>query len=132
MLAFVGVVSATASWGLSIGSSSPLASAWEHSTFWQNEYDLSPPQTVLIFANYHNIVRRGDGEDMFADDEYEDESSKAYVELPGQSTPAPAANVSPEMADAMAKFPQWSQEEIQGYFDQGWSVQALQDWVNEQ
>ena len=83
---------------------------------------------VVVFV----LVRRGDGEDMFADDEYEDESSKAYVELPGQSTPAPAANVSPEMADAMAKFPQWSQEEIQGYFDQGWSVQALQDWVNEQ
>ena len=78
------------------------------------------------------LVRRGDGEDMFADDDYEDEPSKAYAELPGQSTPAPAAHVSPEMADAMAKFPQWSQEEIQGYFDQGWSVQALQDWVNEQ
>ena len=73
---------------------------------------------------------------MFA--EYEDETEqKAYAELPGQSKPVsgppPAAvNVSPEMARAMEQFPQWTQEEIQGYFDQGWSVEALQDWVNSQ
>jgi hypothetical protein len=36
------------------------------------------------------------------------------------------------MANAMAQFPQWTQEEIQGYFDQGWSVEALQDWVKNQ
>jgi hypothetical protein len=36
------------------------------------------------------------------------------------------------MADAMTKFPQWTQEEIQGYFDQGWSVDALREWVNSQ
>jgi len=29
-------------------------------------------------------------------------------------------------------FPQWNQDEIQGYFDQGWSVEALQDWVKDQ
>jgi hypothetical protein len=36
------------------------------------------------------------------------------------------------MRDAMTKFPQWNQEEIQGYFDQGWSVQALLEWVESQ
>jgi len=25
-----------------------------------------------------------------------------------------------------------TQEEIQGYFDQGWSVDALREWVNSQ
>ena len=32
----------------------------------------------------------------------------------------------------MERFPQWTQDEIQGYFDQGWSIDALQDWVNSQ
>ena len=32
----------------------------------------------------------------------------------------------------MKQFPQWTQEEIQGYFDQGWNVESLQDWVNNQ
>lgn len=87
---------------------------------------------TLVFV----LVRRGGDDEMFA--EYEDETEqKAYAELPGQSKPVsgppPAAvNVSPEMARAMEQFPQWTQEEIQGYFDQGWSVEALQDWVNSQ
>jgi hypothetical protein len=81
------------------------------------------------------LIRRGGDDDMF--DEYEDEEEKAYAELPGQSKPvsgppAPAANVSPEMARAMEQFPQWTQDEIQGYFDQGWSIEALKDWVNSQ
>jgi len=40
--------------------------------------------------------------------------------------------VDPEMARAIATFPQWDQAEIQGYFDQGWSIEALQDWVKGQ
>ena len=84
------------------------------------------------------LSRRGDGSDLF--DEYEEEGGKTYVELPGQPKPSggppqaagPAANVSPEMAHAMTQFPQWTQEEIQGYFDQGWSVDALHEWVNSQ
>jgi hypothetical protein len=36
------------------------------------------------------------------------------------------------MARALAEFPQWSQAEIQGYFDQGWSIEALKDWANSQ
>ena len=79
------------------------------------------------------LVRRDSDDGMFEDDYDEDDSpAKAYVELPGQSTPTQAANVTPEMAAAMQKFPQWNQEEIQGYFDQGWSIEALEDWVNNQ
>ena len=88
---------------------------------------------TLVFV----LSRRGDGSDLF--EEYE-EGGKTYVELPGQEksfsgppqAAAPVANVSPEMAHAMTQFPQWTQEEIQGYFDQGWSVDALRDWVNSQ
>jgi hypothetical protein len=88
---------------------------------------------VILGIAVFVLVRRDSDEGMF-DDGYEDDltSGKAYVELPGQSTPAPAANVTPEMASAMQKFPQWNQEEIQGYFDQGWSIEALEDWVNNQ
>ena len=50
--------------------------------------------------------------------------SKVLAEIP--------ADVDPEMARAMQTFPQWTQEEIQGYFDQGWTVESLQDWVNNQ
>ena len=84
---------------------------------------------VVVFV----LVRREDGESMFDDDDdLDDVPTKAYAELPGMATAAPAANVTPEMANAMAQFPQWTQEEIQGYFDQGWSVEALQDWVKNQ
>ena len=65
------------------------------------------------------------------DDEYEDEDdevgyaeSKVLAQIP--------SNVDPEMARAMKEFPQWTQEEIQGYFDQGWNVESLRDWVNNQ
>ena len=76
------------------------------------------------------LARRGGGTSML-DDEYEDEEddvgyadSKVLAEIP--------ADVDPEMARAMQTFPQWTQEEIQGYFDQGWNIESLQDWVNNQ
>ena len=77
------------------------------------------------------LARRGGGASML-DDEYEEEDdddagyteSKVLAEIP--------ADVDPEMARAMQTFPQWTQEEIQGYFDQGWTVESLQDWVNNQ
>jgi hypothetical protein len=66
------------------------------------------------------------------DDEYEDEvEGKTYAELPAHNESS-AANVDPTMAKALETFPQWSQAEIQGYFDQGWSIEALQDWVKNQ
>ena len=83
--------------------------------------------TVVVF-----MARRGGGSSMLDDEyEYEDDSaedtfteSKVLAQIP--------ADVDPEMARAMEQFPQWSQEEIQGYFDQGWTVESLQDWVNNQ
>jgi hypothetical protein len=81
---------------------------------------------VFVFA------RRGAGSggSMF-DDEYEDEEDDAGYE--GQKVLAQIpANVDPEMARAMEAFPQWTQEEIQGYFDQGWNVESLHDWINNQ
>ena len=80
------------------------------------------------------LVRRNnsDGVDAYM---YEDEDDgKAYADLPGQySGPqSPPADVTPQMAEAMREFPQWSQEEIQGYFDQGWDIATLKDWVNNQ
>jgi hypothetical protein len=78
------------------------------------------------------LVRRDGGNDLFGEEEDDYIPAKAYVELPGMNTSAPAADVTPQMADAITKFPQWSQEEIQGYFDQGWSIEALEDWVNNQ
>ena len=80
------------------------------------------------------LVRRNsaDGADGYM---YEGEGDeKAYAELPGQygGQQSPPADVTPQMAEAMREFPQWSQEEIQGYFDQGWDIAALKDWVNNQ
>jgi len=82
------------------------------------------------------LVKRGqDGKSSSSggiyDDEYEDGDGKVYAELPTHNE-SPAADVDPEMARALAEFPQWSQAEIQGYFDQGWSIEALKDWVNSQ
>ena len=81
---------------------------------------------TLVFV----LARRGGGASML-DDEYEEEDedegygeSKVLAQIP--------ADVDPEMARAMKQFPQWTQEEIQGYFDQGWTVESLQDWVNNQ
>lgn len=79
---------------------------------------------VVVFA------RRGSSGSSLLEDEYEYEDvdaaveSKVLAEIP--------ANVDPEMARAMAEFPQWNQEEIQGYFDQGWNIESLKDWVNNQ
>ena len=88
---------------------------------------------VILGIAVFVLVRRDSDDGMFEDGYDEDDvPAKAYAELPGQSTSAPAANVTPEMAAAMQKFPQWNQEEIQGYFDQGWSIEALEDWVNNQ
>ncbi len=79
---------------------------------------------TLVFV----LARRGGGSSML-DDEYEDDDelyteSKVLATIP--------ADVDPEMARAMQTFPQWTQDEIQGYFDQGWTVESLQDWVNNQ
>lgn len=95
---------------------------------------------VAVLATLVVVLLRRSSADDYG--EYEDEDDKAYAELPGQQerkplrgpppAAAPQASVSPEMARAMEQFPQWTQDEIQGYFDQGWNVETLQDWVNSQ
>ena len=80
------------------------------------------------------ISRRNRDDDLDDEFEYEYEDDKSYASIPQQTQTyaAPAAAVSPEMAEAMEKFSFWTQEEIQGYFDQGWSVQQLEEWLENQ
>ena len=80
------------------------------------------------------ISRRERGDDLDDEFEYEYEDDKSYASIPQQTQTysAPAAAVSPEMAEALEKFNFWTQEEIQGYFDQGWSVQQLEEWLENQ
>lgn len=82
------------------------------------------------------LFKRGQDGDkssgLYGDGDDEDEGEgKVYAELPTHNS-SPPANVDPEMARAIALFPQWDQSEIQGYFDQGWGIEALQDWVKDQ
>ena len=87
------------------------------------------------------LAKRDSGEGTY---EYEyglEEDEKSYIDLPAAETarttgppPAgpPAADVDPLMAAAMAEFPQWDQATIQDYFDQGWDLSGLRDWINNQ
>ncbi len=53
---------------------------------------------------------------------------------PGASRAPPAAAVVAQspMDIAKEKFPFWDEATIQGYFDQGWNVQQLEDWLASQ
>jgi len=78
-------------------------------------------------------------------DIYEEDYVNRYLQLSIQQEPvsnppqsASGANFSPEMTQSMAEYPQWTQDELQGYsdqdelqgyFDQGWSVLELYGWV---
>ena len=90
---------------------------------------------IAILAVVVVVISRRDRGDDF-DDEFETdyEEDKSYASIPTQTQTysAPAAAVSPEMAEALEKFNFWTQEEIQGYFDQGWSVQQLEEWLENQ
>ena len=80
------------------------------------------------------VISRRNRDDIDDEFEYDYEDDKSYASIPEQTQTysAPAAAVSPEMAEAMEKFSFWTQEEIQGYFDQGWSVQQLEEWLENQ
>ena len=80
------------------------------------------------------VILRRNRDDMDDEFDYYYEDDKSYASIPEQTQTysPPAAAVSPEMAEAMEKFSFWSQEEIQGYFDQGWSVQQLEEWLENQ
>ena len=106
---------------------------------------------VLLLVVVALVLRSRDDEDY---DDYEDD--KDLVAIPrGESNLAPASGygapasgygagpaaqtgasgygpaVTPEMEQALREFPQWDQTTIQGYFDMGWSVDQLRDWVRE-
>ena len=78
---------------------------------------------VIVLAR-----RGGDSSSMF-DDEYEHEME---AQSPAKQLAQIPSDVTPQMAEAMEAFPDWTQDQIQGYFDQGWDIQALTDWRNEQ
>ncbi|HIF46732.1 MAG TPA: hypothetical protein EYQ73_08105 [Candidatus Poseidoniales archaeon] len=79
------------------------------------------------------LVKRDSGDGTY---EYESNEGdvKEYVDIPAAIGPPPgaatAAPVDPLMAQALQEFPQWDQATIQGYFDQGWDIPSLHDWVN--
>ena len=94
------------------------------------------------------LVLRGRGEGEY--DEYEYENEKSYPSVPyeadtgygggdggygdagaGYSAGGYGApgGTSPEMQQALTEFPQWDQQTIQSYFDMGWSLEQLRDWV---
>ena len=50
---------------------------------------------------------------------------------PGASRGPPAVVKSP-MDIAKEKFPFWDEATIQGYFDQGWNVEQLEEWLASQ
>jgi len=78
------------------------------------------------------LVKRDSGDSTYEYEYVEEEEVKEYAEIPQVTTPLqePAADVDPVMAQAMQEFPQWDQATIQGYFDQGWDIESLRDWVN--
>ncbi|MFL2961924.1 MAG: hypothetical protein ACJZ2K_02960 [Candidatus Poseidoniaceae archaeon] len=92
---------------------------------------------ILILLVAVVILAKRDSGDGTYEYEYEfEEEDKTYAEIPvaGPPTsgpPAAAPSVDPTMAAALAEFPQWDQATIQGYFDQGWDIATLRDWVNE-
>lgn len=102
---------------------------------------ISPLLIVVILVGVIGVLavivvvlsrREGSGGDLFDDDEFEFEEEKSYAEVPYRTSPVQSAEVTPQMADAMARFPQWTQEDIQGYFDQGWDIESLQEWIDGQ
>lgn len=89
---------------------------------------------IAILAVVVVVISRRNREDLDDEFDYDYDDDKSYASIPEQTQTysAPSAAVSPEMAEALEKFNFWSQEEIQGYFDQGWSVQQLEEWLENQ
>ena len=90
-------------------------------------YDFDGEGTIHIEVIWNDC---DDTTEIFHEyEDYDDEDAKDVVSIPSS---APAADVSPQMAEAMKTFPQWTQEQIQGNFDQGWEIPSLLEWVNSQ
>ncbi len=88
---------------------------------------------ILVF------VRRGsdDDDDFIEDDDFLPEG-EAVSPLKARSPPSrrPPSRGPPkeetEMEKALREFPFWDENTIQGYFDMGWSIDQLRDWLAEQ
>ncbi len=88
---------------------------------------------ILVF------VRRGsDDDDDFIEDEDFLPEGEAVSPLKARSPPSrrPPSRGPPkeetEMEKALREFPFWDENTIQGYFDMGWSIDQLRDWLAEQ
>ena len=93
-------------------------------------HDIGTPYTVSyrkVRNRYISEIKRGVLPTQTEMDEW---IKRKMDERPHNATFS--IDVDPEMAEAMKQFPQWSQAEIQGYFDQGWDVNSLQDWLENQ
>ncbi len=88
---------------------------------------------ILVF------VRRGsdDDDDFIEDDDFLPEG-EAVSPLKSRSPPSrgPPSRGPPkeetEMEKALREFTFWDENTIQGYFDMGWSIDQLRDWLAEQ
>jgi hypothetical protein len=79
------------------------------------------------------IVRNKDeeGEEVYDDYLDEEPGAKTYPSTDDAMFAPDAPTLTPMMQEALAEFTFWDQQQIQGYFDQGWSLEQLRDWVNE-
>jgi len=100
---------------------------------------------LLIIAALLHVVRRGGSrsemslrEQIVEEVMQEVEYKQITSELPMKETPSLDEATVPEivsdssqLAQAMREFPSWSEEQLEGYFEQGWTLEKLREWVNE-
>jgi hypothetical protein len=99
--------------------------------FFIEDEDYRPPGEAV------QPISRGGGLPRAQSEDYGDYGARGGGDPPGYSGGGPPSASGPpgagesKMDRAQRLFPQWDEETIQGYFDQGWSIQQLQDWVQE-
>ena len=88
---------------------------------------------ILVVIVAVLLVRRNEDEGEEIYDDYLDEevAAKSYPSTENAIIAPDSGSVPPMMQEALAEFTFWDQQQIQGYFDQGWSLEQLRDWVNE-
>ena len=111
----------------------------------QRRYDWTSSTTgfILIGIVVAVVVLSGRGGDDDDDDYVEDDDflpqGEAVEPLKSRGPPSrgPPSRGPPtpqltEMELALQEFPFWDENTIQGYFDMGWSIDQLRDWLAEQ
>ena len=94
---------------------------------------------IAVVVGIFVFVSRGsdDDDDFIEDDDFLPEG-EAVSPLKSRTPPSrgPPSRGPPkqetEMEKAMREFPFWDENTIQGYFDMGWSIDQLRDWLAEQ